>query len=394
LHARRAQIKDDELNDVLEPSRPTVDPTVPRPGIVQCWDPSSMKNLGDLPAMGRDEVVARIERARRAQATWAKSSFDQRRLLLKTMLKYIIDNQETIARVSARDSGKAKVDAAMGEIMVTCEKLRWTINRAEPYLRPERRESGTLMPHKRVWVEWVPVGVVGAIVPWNYPFHNVFNPLIATLFAGNGFVVKVSEYSSWSTRYYGRIIEECLKAVGAPVDLVQIVTGFGETGHALVTGGINKLIFVGSPEIGGKVMAAAATTWHPTPVVLELGGKDPFIVCDDYVVTDDLVQVAVRGVFIHMGQNCAGPERFFVYESVYDEFVSRCAKLINQLELGDPLGSPTVDCGAVVMGGRTKARRAPARVPDERRLRARLSRPVVCALLDGWGVSYQCRWRA
>lgn len=188
----RAQVKDDELNDVLDASRPAVNPAIPKKGIVQCWDPSSMKSLGELPAMNREEVVARIERSRRAQATWAKSSFDQRRLLLQTMLKYIVDNQETIARVSARDSGKAKVDAAMGEIMVTCEKLRWTINRAEKYLRPERRESGTLMPHKRVWVEWVPVGVVGAIVPWNYPFHNVFNPLIAALFSGNGFVVKVS----------------------------------------------------------------------------------------------------------------------------------------------------------------------------------------------------------
>jgi acyl-CoA reductase-like NAD-dependent aldehyde dehydrogenase len=345
-----SQVKEDELRDVLDPSRATVDPAVPKKGIVQCWDPSSMIGLGELPAMGREEVVARIERSRRAQVTWAKSSFDQRRMLLKTMLKYIVDNQETIARVSARDSGKAKVDAAMGEIMVTCEKLRWTINNAEQYLVPEKRASGTLMPHKRVWVEWVPVGVVGAIVPWNYPFHNVFNPLIAALFSGNGFVVKVSEYSSWSTRYYGRIIEECLKAVGAPVDLVQIVTGFGETGHALVTGGINKLIFVGSPEIGMKVMQAAGTTWHPTPVVLELGGKDPFIVCEDYKVTDDLIQVAVRGVFIHMGQNCAGPERFFIYESIYEDFVQRCAKLINQLELGDPLGSPTVDCGAVVMG--------------------------------------------
>mmetsp|Transcript_9456 Transcript_9456/g.22763 ORF Transcript_9456/g.22763 Transcript_9456/m.22763 type:complete len:608 (-) Transcript_9456:203-2026(-) len=351
----RVEIKEDEANDVLDPSRPLVDPAVSKKGVVQCWDPSSMKSLGELPAMGREEVVARIERSRRAQATWSKSSFNQRRLLLRTMLKYIVDNQETIARVSARDSGKAKVDAAMGEIMVTCEKLVWTIANAEQYLVPERRKSGTLMPHKRVWVEWVPVGVVGAIVPWNYPFHNLFNPLIAAIFSGNGFVVKVSEYASWSTRYYGRIIEECLKAAGAPCDLVQIVTGFGETGHALVTGGINKLIFVGSPEIGGKVMEAAATTWHPTPVVLELGGKDPFIICDDYGITDDLVQVAVRGVFIHMGQNCAGPERFFVYESVYEDFVQRCAKLINQLELGDPLGSPTVDCGGVVMGDRTKA---------------------------------------
>lgn len=156
-----------------------------------------------------------------------------------------------------------------------------------------------------------------------------------------------------------------------------------------MTGGVNKLIFVGSPEIGAKVMEAAATTWHPTPVVLELGGKDPFIVCEDYKVTDDLVQVAVRGVFIHMGQNCAGPERFFVYESVYDEFVNKCAALVNKLELGDPLGSPTVDCGAVVMGERTKAcaRRTAGRGARSGRRRSafwrssNLCASLACALL-------------
>jgi len=91
-------------------------------------------------------------------------------------------------------------------------------------------------------------------------------------------------------------------------------------------------------------------------VILELGGKDPFIVCEDYGVDDDLVQVAVKGVFISMGQNCAGPERFFIYESIYDDFVARCAKIVNQLEQGNPLGpSCTVDCGAMVMGDRSKA---------------------------------------
>ena len=97
--------------------------------------------------------------------------------------------------------------------------------------------------------------------------------------------VQVSEHASWSSLYYGRIISAALQAVGAPADLVQIVRGYAEAGNALVTGGADKLIFVGSTGVGRAVMAAAAQSL--TPVVLELGGKDAFIVCDDA----DLAQV-------------------------------------------------------------------------------------------------------
>ena len=90
---------------------------------------------------------------------------------------------------------------------------------------------------------------------------------------------QVSEFASWSVRYYGRIIHAALAAVGAPVDLVQFVTGYGDAGNALVTGGVDKVIFVGSTLVGRKVMAAAADSL--TPVTLELGGKDALIICED-----------------------------------------------------------------------------------------------------------------
>ena len=125
--------------------------------------------------------------------------------------------------------------------------------------------------------------------------------------------IKVSEYASWSTKYYSRVISACLKAAGAPADLVQFVTGYGDAGNALVTGGADKVIFVGSVEVGKMVMRAASESL--TPVILELGGKDAFIVCDDADAAA-LAQLACRGVYQNMGQNCAGPERFIVYEKV------------------------------------------------------------------------------
>jgi acyl-CoA reductase-like NAD-dependent aldehyde dehydrogenase len=136
-----------------------------------------------------------------------------------------------------------------------------------------------MMMMKKVHVEFVPLGVIGAIVPWNYPFHNVFNPVSAALFSGNAIVIKVSEYASWSIGYYKRIIDGCLDAVGAPRDLVQFVVGYGSTGSALVKSGVDKVIFVGSPQVG--VIVAKAASDNLTPVVLECGGKDPVIVAED-----------------------------------------------------------------------------------------------------------------
>ncbi|KAK9808600.1 hypothetical protein WJX72_000341 [[Myrmecia] bisecta] len=315
---------------------------------IPCYDPGNMQLLGHLPAMTASEVRARVERARVAAKSWKGSSFKQRKLLLKTILRYIIDHQETICRVSARDSGKPMLDAAFGEVLVTCEKISWLVKEGERHLRPEKRSAGSMLFYKSARVEYHPVGVVGAIVPWNYPFHNVFNPLTAAVFAGNSIVIKVSEHATWSSLYYGRIISAALEATGAPKDLVQIVTGYAEAGNALVTSGLGKLIFVGSTGVGRKVMQAAAQTL--TPVVLELGGKDPVIVCDDADMKQ-VIPVAMRGAFMSCGQNCAGAERFIVQSRVYGEFVKQVTEVTQRLRQGHALGGSIVDCGAMCMPG-------------------------------------------
>jgi len=313
---------------------------------VPCYDPGNMTKLcADMPAMRADEVKERIAKAAAAQKIWAKSSFAKRRELLRVIQRFILEEQDTICRVSARDSGKPLVDAAFGEVLVTLEKIRWLCNEGEHWLKPEYRSSGAMMFYKKARVEYHPVGVMGAIVPWNYPFHNVFNPLVANLFAGNALVVKVSEYASWSSQYYGRVIDAALEAVGAPKDLVQIITGYGEAGNALVTGGVQKLVFVGSTGIGRKVMEAAAKTL--TPVVLELGGKDPFIVCADANL-NQVVPMALRGAFQSCGQNCAGAERFYVHEKIHDKFLAKVLESAKQLRQGWALNA-SVDCGAMCM---------------------------------------------
>lgn len=311
---------------------------------VPCWDPATMDYLGEMPVHSAEDVKHILSQAKKAQLQWAKSPFAQRRQLLRVLQKFILENTETIATVACRESGKTMIDAMVGELTVTLEKLRWTVAYGEGCLLPEYRDSGLMNMHKTSRVEWVPVGVVGALVPWNYPFHNVFNPLIAAVFSGNAIVIKVSEFASWSTRYYGRVIQACLRAVGAPPDLVQFAVGYADTGSALVAGA-DKIIFVGSVGVGRKVMEAASKTL--TPVILELGGKDPFIVCDD-ADPKELAQLVVRGAYQNMGQNCAGPERFIVYDRVYDAFCEHVSGLVKMLKQAPPLSSDFVDCGACV----------------------------------------------
>ena len=262
----------------------------------------------------------------------------------------INDHIEAICRVSARDSGRTMIDAGLGEVLVTLEKLAWLSSQGEKYLRPEVRSSGRVASYKRAWVEWHPRGLMGAIVPWNYPFHNMLNPISAALFAGNGILIKVSEHASWSSLFYLRLVRACLAAAGAPEDLVQVVTGCGETGAALV-GCVDKVIFVGSTKVGKLVMAEAAKTL--TPVTLELGGKDPLILLPGADI-DAVMQTALRAGFGASGQNCMGAERFFVHVSLLDEFTTRIAKAAQSMRQGCPLNefsNTGVDIGAMCMPG-------------------------------------------
>uniref|UniRef100_A0A383W5Q6 Aldehyde dehydrogenase domain-containing protein n=1 Tax=Tetradesmus obliquus TaxID=3088 RepID=A0A383W5Q6_TETOB len=315
---------------------------------IPCYDPSSMQFLGYAKAMSPAEVRAVIAEAKQAAQVWRSSSFGQRRRLLKVLLKYIIAHQQEICRVSARDSGKTPLEAVLGEIVVTAEKLSWLIKEGEAALKPSQRGAGVMAFYKSARVEFIPVGVVGAIVPWNWPFHNIINPISAAVMAGNAIVVKVSEHSSWSIAYYGRIVEAALAAAGAPPGLVRFVTGYGDAGHALVTGGVDKVVFVGSTEVGKKVMAAAAD--RLTPVTLELGGKDAFVVCEDADL-NQVVPIAIKAAFLNCGQNCASGERFIVQRKVYGKFCERVTEVAKSMRQGPTLGAGPMDAGAMCMPG-------------------------------------------
>ena len=151
---------------------------------------------------------------------------------------------------------------------------------------------------------YVPLGVVGVVAPWNYPLHNLLNHVLSGIFAGNGVVTKCSEHTTWSSLRCHAVCRAALAACGHDPELVQLCTGGAAAGRALVAcPHVDKVFFTGSPGVGRAVMAGAAP--HLKPVVLELGGKDAMVFCED-VKLADVVPWAMRGCFQNCGQNCCG----------------------------------------------------------------------------------------
>ncbi|MCU1279973.1 MAG: hypothetical protein JWM53_3519 [bacterium] len=317
----------------------------PDPNSVPCWDPATGESLGEVAVTRPDEVKAIVARARVAQRSWGTTSFAERRRVLGRLLDYVLDHSDELCRLIARDAGKTLENALMGEVWPICEKLRHTIATGEKDLAPERVGSGLLV-HKVAAIEYQPLGVIGVICPWNFPLQNVLGPAIPALMAGNGVVIKVSEWVAWSMPRIQRIFDAVLSECGYPTDLVQLVTGYAETGVALCESGVDKIVFTGSMPNGRRVAAQCAKTL--TPVILELGGKDAMIVCDDANV-EQAAHAAMLGTFMASGQMCLAAERVLVFDRVHDAFVDLVVREAERLRQGPPLDGKTTDIGAMTM---------------------------------------------
>ncbi|KAM0812981.1 putative Aldehyde dehydrogenase domain-containing protein [Seiridium cardinale] len=307
---------------------------VPGSTAIQCYAPATGQLLGlvnpSTPA-GLDRAIAS---AAEAQQKWKDTTFRERRAVLRTMLQHVLDNQEQICRISSLDSGKTMLDAQLGEILVTTEKLQWTIKHGEKALTPEKRPTNLLMCYKKNKVVYEPLGVVAALVSWNYPFHNLIGPIISAVFAGNGIIVKVSEQTCWSAAYYTSIARGALVAHGHDPALIQSAVCWPQTaGHLTSHPGISHVTFIGSRPVCQQVALSAAKSL--TPVLAELGGKDAAVICAS--AKSDLKRIAdimMRGSFQAAGQNCIGIERIICAPSVYDELVSMLAPKVKALRLG------------------------------------------------------------
>ena len=231
---------------------------------------------------------------------------------------------------------------------MTAEKLRWTIRHGEAALALSRRPTNLLMAYKRNTVQYEPLGVVSALVSWNYPFHNFFGPLIAALFAGNAIVVKPSERTAWSAAYFLAVARGALAACGHPPALVHALPMWPQTAaHLTSHPGIAHCTFIGSKPVAHQVLASAARSL--TPCCVELGGKDPAVVLDDVADLPATAELLLRGVFQSAGQNCIGIERIIATPQVYPRLVELLEPRVKTLRLGSGLDDGEgVDVGAMI----------------------------------------------
>lgn len=303
-------------------------------------DPRTGEVIAELPEHGPAEVAAAVAGARAAFATWSALDFDQRLDHVLAVRDLLLDRAEAVVEVICRETGKLRAEAVSSELLATCELIDFYKRHGAKALRPEKAPAGTMAPFKRARRVYEPMGVVGVISPWNYPFTLAMTPVVSALLAGNTVVLKPSEVTPLVGLAIGELFADAGGRTGALAGIVGVVTGGGATGDALVRSGVQKIAFTGSVPTGKLVMKAAAETL--TPVLLELGGKDPMVVCDDADL-ERAANGAVWGAFMNAGQTCMAVERVYVAESVHDRFVDLVvakARAVRQGEgPGDDIGS-------------------------------------------------------
>ncbi len=278
-------------------------------------NPATGEVVATFPVNSPDDVRAAVETARPAARWWAELGFAGRKKRLKAWRSVIAARIEEFAALVHEENGKPELDA-IAEIALAVEHLDWAAGHAKKVLGRKLVGSGLLAANHWAHVEYRPYGVVGVIGPWNYPVHTPMGSISYALAAGNAVVFKPSEY----TPAIGRWLVDTFAEVVPEQPVFQLVTGFGATGNALCAADVDKLAFTGSAATGRKVMAACAEPL--TPVVIECGGKDALIVADDADV-DLAVDVAVWGGLSNAGQTCAGVERIYAVDGVYDEFLAK-----------------------------------------------------------------------
>jgi acyl-CoA reductase-like NAD-dependent aldehyde dehydrogenase len=291
-------------------------------------DPATDEVVATFEVHSAADVQVNVGRARAAAPWWRDQGYDGRRAALLDWKRYLAKHSADLVELMHRENGKPFTDAQL-ELLLALEHIAWSAKHAGKVLRPEKRRPGLLLSNFSARVEHVPFGVVGVIGPWNYPIFTPNGSIATALAAGNTVVFKPSEYTPAIARWY--VDAFAAANPDAPVGVLSLVTGYGETGAALCRAGVDKLAFTGSAGTGRKVMAACAESL--VPVVMELGGKDAAIVAADADLASAAEAIAF-GAMGNSGQTCVGIERVYVERPVRDAFLDELTARVKDIRPG------------------------------------------------------------
>src|SRR5918999_2898043 len=300
-------------------------------GQLESFNPATGELLGTVETITPDQVQGVVDEVADVQPFWAQLSLRDRARYMRRAADALVADMEEVSELLTREQGKPLAESYTMELLPTIDALRWCANAGPRILADEKIPyPQAFLKTKRSFFSYEPLGVVGVIAPWNYPWSIPFGEVAIALMCGNGVVLKPASL----TPLIGQRIQEVFEQAGIPQGLVRTVHGGGAVGGALVESSAAKIFFTGSVEVGRRVGVQCAERMKGS--VLELGGKDPMIVCAD-ANPPNAISGCVWGGFANAGQTCSGIERVYVVEEVAERFVEGVVEGAERLRTGDPL---------------------------------------------------------
>jgi acyl-CoA reductase-like NAD-dependent aldehyde dehydrogenase len=315
------------------------DPPVYRQQVTKAINPATFDLIGSVPMTHEGQIPGFIGRARRAAAVWGATPHAERARALARLRDLIVERAPGLAETISAGMGKPLVESLCYDVAMVVEHLDDYIARAGEYLADRPVPLPEAMGRKRALVRWAPRGIVAVISPWNYPFELAMTPAVSALAAGNAVVLKPTS----AAPLVGEAIEKLFAdALPEWPGLAQVLHGPGKLGTALATAdGVDFVVFTGSTAVGRRLQQDLAPLLRPA--LLELGGSDPMIVCEDANV-ERAARAAVYGRFTNNGQVCAAVKRVYVHTAVARPFIERVVAHAKALRLG-PYQDPQSDVG-------------------------------------------------
>ncbi len=311
-------------------------PAAKRPAkVLESFNPATGELVGSVETITPGQVQKVVDDVARVQPAWAELTLASRAEYMRRAADALLDEIDDMAELLAMEQGKAINEAYTMELLPTVDALHWCADAGPEILADEKiRYPQKFFVTKRSKFRYEPIGVVGVIAPWNYPWSIPFGEVAIALMAGNGVVLKPASL----TPLLGEEIRRVFDKAGFPEGLVRTVHGGGRIGDALCKSSAGKIFFTGSVEVGRKVGEVCARNLKGS--VLELGGKDPMIVCADCDL-DNAISGALWGGFANSGQTCSGIERVYVLREVAEPFIEGVVRGARELRLGDPVAWDT-----------------------------------------------------
>ena len=296
-------------------------------------NPATGENIKTYSAMDKSQVFDLVKKAKRAFPEW-KKDYEKRRSYIYNLVEYLKKNKTDLAKIATTEMGKA-LKESIGEVEKCAWALEFYADHGDSFLADEVLNTDA----RKSFLTFEPLGVIGSIMPWNFPYWQALRFAAPCLMAGNVIVMKPAKITMQS----GIEIEKAFTESGIPDGIFQTVVGSVESANYLIDSDVNAVTFTGSTSAGAKVGERAASNLKKC--VLELGGSDPFIVLDDAII-EKAAEGAVKGRFINCGQSCVASKRFFVGKNVADEFIELFIKKTSQLKVGNPMSIET-DVGPI-----------------------------------------------